>query len=186
MTKWLVNETPNKLPPYCTASIGCGALVFDREKDNVLMVIEKYLWDKTDHEDTNSMRRYYKIPSGTLDVGEDIGECVQREVLEETNIRAKVQTLIGFRELHKFRFDTDDFHFCFVLEPETREITIDPEELSDAFWMPVKEYLEMTELVPIQESIRDSFAEYLRTGRGIEAKDCTFPNARGKGTWYGI
>ena len=49
-------------------------------------------------------------------MGESIGETAEREVWEETGIKAKHVGILAFRELLKFHFDQQDMYFICLLE----------------------------------------------------------------------
>ena len=44
----------------------------------------------------------WKLPGGRVDPGEGIGTDAEREVWEETGIKAKHTSVLGFRELLKY------------------------------------------------------------------------------------
>ena len=58
----------------------------------------------------------WKLPGGLVEVGESIGETAEREVWEETGIKAKHVGILAFRELLKFHFDQQDMYFICLLE----------------------------------------------------------------------
>lgn len=42
-----------------------------------------------------------QIPTGLVGLGEDVYEAAEREVLEETGVRANFQGVVGIRHAHK-------------------------------------------------------------------------------------
>ena len=53
---------------------------------------------------------FWKIPTGLVDVGEDIGEAVAREVQEETGIQVGIND-----KIHSFMFSPNDSASLFSL-----------------------------------------------------------------------
>lgn len=72
--------------------------------------------------------------------GENIPEAVEREVFEETGIRAKFKSLVGFRHAHGYAFGCSDIYFVARLIPETLEIKKCSQEISECVWMKVINY----------------------------------------------
>lgn len=72
------------------------------------MVKEKYFYGKTPQ---------WKFPGGYADQGEDFGETAEREIYEETGIKAKFDKIITFRHHHKFQFDCSDIYIVCSLKP---------------------------------------------------------------------
>jgi len=54
--------------------------------------------------------------TGLVDVGEDISTAAEREVLEETGVRAKFAAVLAFRQAHGFAFGKSDFFFVVALK----------------------------------------------------------------------
>ena len=61
----------------------CSGGVVVNEKDEVLCIREKYVGDLK-----HAYSQLWKLPGGHVDPGEDLGTAVEREVSEETNIKA--------------------------------------------------------------------------------------------------
>ncbi len=116
-------------PPYATHYIGAGGAVFT--EDRKLLVIQE----------RHHTRRHYKLPGGALHPGEHIVDAVCREVEEETGIRTEFLSLVCFRHWHGYRHGKSDIYFVTRLKPLNLDISIDPSEIAEAFWMPVDEYL---------------------------------------------
>lgn len=119
------------MPLYPFTSVGVGGLVIN-DKAEILVVREKY----------QGPGAPWKLPGGMADPKEDIGDVACREVMEETNIKAEFVSLLGFRHFHIGLFGTGDLYFIARLKPLTEEITFDKDELLDARWMPLDEFLD--------------------------------------------
>jgi ADP-ribose pyrophosphatase YjhB (NUDIX family) len=69
---------------YGDASIGTGAVVL---REGRVLLIERRAGE----------RRYWQIPGGYVEVDEPIDAAIEREVLEETGVTARVVDCLGFR-----------------------------------------------------------------------------------------
>ena len=145
------------IPPYATHYIGAGGVVVD-DRNRLLVITEKYRlkWP-----------RHYKLPGGALNQGEHIADAVCREVFEETGIQTEFQYLSCFRHWHGYRYGKSDIYFVCRLNPVTYEITPDPEEIEQALWMPVDEYLSSPETHPFNRKI----VQTALSGKGLSPED---------------
>lgn len=83
----------------------------------------------------------WKIPGGMLDPGEYIPEAVIREVLEETGIQTQFLGILNVRHHHTAQFGNSDLYWTCLLKPLTNAITKQEDEIADAKWMPLDEFL---------------------------------------------
>ena len=51
------------------------------------------------------MKDLWKLPGGLVEKNESIGDAAIREVWEETGVKTKFVSILGFRELLKYQFD---------------------------------------------------------------------------------
>ncbi len=82
-----------------------------------------------------------KLPGGASLAGEHLAEAVTREVLEETGVETRFESLVCFRHWHGYRYGKSDIYFVCRLRPLTSEITMQAEEIQECLWMPVQEFL---------------------------------------------
>lgn len=120
------------IPPYASHYIGAGGVVIS-ESDELLVVSERH---------RRSRSPAYKLPGGALIAGEHLADAVVREVFEETGVETEFQALVCFRHWHEYRYGKSDIYFVTRLSPLTTEITMQEEELDEALWMPVNDFLE--------------------------------------------
>jgi ADP-ribose pyrophosphatase YjhB (NUDIX family) len=137
---WLQNGQ-SKIPEFATHNVGVGAFVVN-SRDEILCVRE--------------LRRNYrpwKTPTGLTELGEQIDEGAIREVLEETGIKTKFHSLLGFRQTHGMAHNRSDLFFVCRLDP-IEEVdangnaiiptpTPQESEIEKAEWVPLSEYRKM-------------------------------------------
>ena len=167
MVKWISQEEPNNIPTYPYTNVGVGGLVID-SKDRVLVVQDKY---------KVLQRRNWKFPGGFSDQGEDICVTAEREVQEETGVRAKFDSIVAFRHLHRFQFGGSDIYVICGLtiddsDPKSLELTKCNQEIHDVKWMPVEEAKE--QLSEFNSYVLDKYLESKRTGFSIQREDVKF------------
>ena len=124
MCKWTDTKMPDRLPAYGDHYVGVGGMVLN-SKNEILLIQERRA--------TNGL---WKLPGGFVDKGETLETAVEREVLEETGVKAKFQGLLALREQMDFKFGAADFYFVCVLRPEVEDIGIqDSQEVKAAQWV---------------------------------------------------
>ena len=120
------------IPPFATHYIGIGGVVLTPEQD-LLVVREKYGF--------GSRPPTLKLPGGALQAGEHLGQAVEREVLEETGVKAVFESIACFRQWHGYRYGKSDIYFVGKLRPLSKKITMQADEIQECLWMPVNEFI---------------------------------------------
>ncbi len=123
------------VPSDASHFIGAGAVVISEDRE-LLVVVERY--------HAKDRPNFYKMPGGLLNPSEHLADGVMREVFEETGVRTRFESVVCFRHQHGYRFGKSDIYFVCKLSPLSKEIVMDPEEIAEARWMPVNEYLDST------------------------------------------
>jgi 8-oxo-dGTP pyrophosphatase MutT (NUDIX family) len=129
LTRRLVEDA--FVPVHATHYVGVGGVVLNDRRD-LLVVCERH---------RRTSQRYYKLPGGALQPGEHLVDAVLREVLEETGVRARFESLVCFRHWHGYRYGKSDIYFVCRLTPLSEDVTAQATEIEECLWMPVEEYL---------------------------------------------
>ena len=120
------------IPPFATHYIGVGGVVLN-EKRELLVVCERHR--------NPGQPPFYKLPGGAVLPGEHLVDAAIREVLEETGVHTRFESLVCFRHWHGYRYGKSDIYFVGRLSPLSSEITMQEEEIEECLWMPVDDYL---------------------------------------------
>jgi 8-oxo-dGTP diphosphatase len=131
------------IPTHATHYIGAGGVVLN-SRHELLVVCEKY---------RRTSRPYYKLPGGALQPGEHLVEAVEREVLEETGVRAHFESLVCLRHWHGYRYGMSDIYFVCRLAPLSEDVSMQAEELDECLWMPVEDYFNSELVSPFNKRI---------------------------------
>jgi 8-oxo-dGTP pyrophosphatase MutT (NUDIX family) len=131
------------VPTHATHYIGVGGVVIN-DRQELLVVCERH---------RRTRRPYYKLPGGALQPGEHLVDAVLREVLEETGVQAKFESLVCFRHWHGYRFGKSDIYFVCRLSPLSLDVTMQAEEIEECFWMPVADYFASDFVSPFNKRI---------------------------------
>lgn len=75
---------------------------------------------------------FFSIVAGYVEPGENLTECLEREVLEETGIKVKNISYFGSQPWGL----SGSLMIGFTAEYESGEIKIDEEEIAEAYWFP--------------------------------------------------
>jgi ADP-ribose pyrophosphatase YjhB (NUDIX family) len=127
---------------------GASAIVTDEEGSLLL------------HRRSDNKR--WALPGGTMDIGETIAQCAEREVREETGLTVKAYRIVGIYSDpdHVFAYSDgevrQEFSVCFACRVLAGDIARSDESLEVKFW-PVDE-LDSLDMHP---SIRLRISHYL-------------------------
>jgi 8-oxo-dGTP pyrophosphatase MutT (NUDIX family) len=134
------------VPTHATHYIGVGGVVIN-ERQELLVVCERH---------RRSAAPYYKLPGGALQPGEHLVDAVLREVLEETGVNARFESLVCFRHWHGYRYGKSDIYFVCRLSPLSQDLTMQAEEIEELMWMPVADYFASDLVSPFNKRIVDA------------------------------
>lgn len=120
------------LPAGPTHQIATGSVVIN-DKNELLVIVERA--------HAKTMPNFFKLPGGAVDPGERLEEAAEREVWEETGVKARFEQLTMFRHWVNYRPNMSDIYFICRLTPLTSALTPQASEIDRALWMPLDEYL---------------------------------------------
>ena len=133
----------------------CGAVIFRREGDvwNVLLF-------------RHTKGRHISFPKGHVEPGETESQTAEREILEETGLRVKVDRRFRAENRYNIRPDTQKLVVIFVAQTDLVEITPQPEEIAEAFWLPFDAALARLTYERDRKIMRDAYEHLQKNRRG--------------------
>ena len=125
----------------------CGAVIFRKDANgwNVLLI-------------RHARGKHISFPKGHMEPGELESHTAEREVLEETGIRIKVDRRYRAENRYNIRTDIQKLVVIFAAVTEQKELTPQPEEIADAFWVPVEEACNHLTYERDRKILRDAYA----------------------------
>ncbi|KAH9402741.1 hypothetical protein TYRP_015493 [Tyrophagus putrescentiae] len=148
----------SNIPKYAFTNIGVGALVVDEPRQRVLVVKER----------RTRFKKMWKFPGGYVEQGEELNEAVEREVFEETGVRASFVTLLVLRHLAQggIAFDCADMYFVAVLRPKdgdqnNTEISFCRQEIEQCEWAPLDTITE--QMSPFNRFVIEQYHRWKRS-----------------------
>ncbi|KAI4389703.1 hypothetical protein MLD38_001902 [Melastoma candidum] len=130
MAFWIPKTTPCTLPGSATHRVTIGAIVLNDRTKEVLVVQEK----------KGKFRGVWKIPTGTVNEGENTHVAAVREVKEETGIDTEFLKILSVKELHNALFSWSELTFICALRPTSFDIQVEESEIDAAEWMPMEKF----------------------------------------------
>lgn len=144
LCQWLAPEVENRVPPAPSTQIGVGGFCMNA-RNELLLVKERSM---------TSVDRL-KMPGGLVDPGESILKAAEREVLEETGVRARAVSVLTFwqRSLDGSKSGlpaspkSDIYAVCRlgVESSQDERIQFCEYEIKEARWVGLDEYMSLSE-----------------------------------------
>ena len=106
--------------------------------------------------------RHISFPKGHVEPGETESQTAEREILEETGLRVKVDRRFRAENRYNIRPDTQKLVVIFAALADHAEITPQPEEIAEAFWLPIEEAATRLTYERDRKIMRDAFAHILK------------------------
>ncbi|XP_046424392.1 nucleoside diphosphate-linked moiety X motif 6 [Neodiprion fabricii] len=163
--RWLPTDQTCNIPPYAHTLLGVGAIVYNEDTDEILVVKEKY----------SVVTPMWKFPGGYVEPGEDITVAAEREVMEETGIEAEFKHILSFRHAHRFAYGCSDIYMVACLTPRSYEITKCNREITDCVWMKLDEYVQHPEVHENNRLVAEKFIEFKNHKRTITVQTLIHP-----------
>lgn len=161
LKKWLRPNAEDKIPPFASHQVGCAGFVLS--EDNELLLVREWAGPPSNRTPT----KQWKLPGGLLDAGESFEEATCREVKEETGINCRFESVLSFWHRHGLVFGKSDFYYVSLLNPVSKDIDIDPVEVSACKWMPIEEFLASQDH-PLILHVLDKVFELKNDGESLE------------------
>ena len=131
----------------------CGAVIFRKAEGwNVLLI-------------RHTKGRHVSFPKGHVEPGETESQTAEREILEETGLRVKVDRRFRAENRYNIRPDTQKLVVIFAALTEQEEITPQPEEIAEAFWLSVEEAASRLTYERDRKIMRDAYEHLQKTTR---------------------
>jgi 8-oxo-dGTP diphosphatase len=144
------------VPTAKNHTLGVGVVIFEGE--NLLVVKDK-------------IHQTYKLPGGFIDDGENISQAVVREVFEETGIDVEFGAVVSLGHFTPAQFGESNLYVITLAKPLNTTIEIkDDEEIIEARWINVDEYLEREDVLPYNKALVNNA---LLTQKGLKMHDDT-------------
>ena len=136
-------KTNAYIPVPPTHTIGVGAIVIN-DNNEILLVRDRI----------SSNHSIYKLPGGMVEHATKLSDAVEREVYEETGIKAKLIKMVSVLNSHPYRFNKSNMYIVFQLEALSSEINIiDTHEIELALWLPLDEFFAHKEMSEFQKDL---------------------------------
>ena len=120
-------------------TIGVGAFV--RDGDDILVVKDR-------------LYKKYKLPGGYIDTEENISQTLEREVFEETGINVTLESIVSIGHFSPGQFNESNLYIVCNAKPLSKTINVaDSQEIIEAKWINVDEYLGSGEIHPYNKKI---------------------------------
>ena len=131
------------IPVAPSHTIGVGAVVINK-KNELLMVRDRI----------HTAKSPYKLPGGMVEHADTLRDGVEREVWEETGIKAKIIKMVSLLNSFPYRFNKSNMYIVFHLEALSTDINvIDTDEIEEAIWMPLEEFFMHEEMSKFQKTL---------------------------------
>lgn len=158
LTQWLPENSESRLPHGPTHQVGIGALVIN--EDGKMLVVQEKTGPASEF-------KLWKMPTGLLDPGEDIGIAAKRELMEETNLDAELVKVLCFRQAHAGGDRGSDLFFICLMSPvatHEQKVKAQEEEIEAVMWMDMDEFCaqEVWQNSPVYKELNAAMVEAVR------------------------
>ncbi len=147
-------STEKKADEHAKICPKCGHISYPRLSPAVIVAVTK--GDKLLlASNKNFISNMYSVLAGFVEAGENLEECIKREIKEEVNIEVKNIKYFGSQS---WPFP-NSFMIGFTAEYESGEIKLDENELSDARWFSISELPNIPGSISISRKLIDWYIE---------------------------
>ena len=128
----------------------CGAVIFRHAEDWYVLLIR------------HTRGRHISFPKGHVEPGETESQTAEREIREETGLSVRVDRRFRAENRYNIRPDTQKLVVIFAALTRQAEITPQPEEIAEAFWVRVEEAPNWLTYERDRKIMRDAYAHILK------------------------
>ena len=130
----------------------CGAVIFRKIGDdwNVLLI-------------RHTKGRHISFPKGHVEANETESQTAEREIFEETGLRVHVDRRFRAENRYNIRPDIQKLVVIFAATTQQSELTPQPEEIAEAFWLPIEEATARLTYERDRRIMRDAFEHIRKT-----------------------
>ncbi|MBE5773031.1 MAG: NUDIX domain-containing protein [Clostridiales bacterium] len=131
----------------------CGAVIFRKDEDwNVLLI-------------RHTKGKHVSFPKGHMETGETESQTAEREILEETGLKVRVDRRFRAENRYNIRPDTQKLVVIFAAVTRQSELYPQPEEIAEAYWLPVEQALARLTYERDRKIMQDAFEHIRKTTR---------------------
>ena len=132
-----------EVPSYGTHYVKVECVVVEDATNRVLMVRDRICAERAKSVGRHDSDSNLKIVSGSSETGEFFADAAEREVMEETGVRARFGCLIGCGNRLRTRFDRDEIIMgCLLRADKGQRPKADGGEVCEASWCDAAEAAE--------------------------------------------
>lgn len=138
----------------------CGAVIFRKAEGwNVLLI-------------RHTKGRHISFPKGHVEPGETESQTAEREIREETGLHVRVDRRFRAENRYNIRPDIQKLVVIFAALTEQAQIVPQPEEIAEAFWLPVDQAAERLTYERDRKIMRDAleFIQKYHAPQGTQAR----------------
>ena len=129
----------------------CGAVIFRKDTGwNVLLI-------------RHIKGRHISFPKGHVEPGETESKTAEREVLEETGLKVRIDRRFRAENRYNIRPDTQKLVVIFAAVTDQSEVVPQPDEIADAFWVPMEEAATRLTYERDRKILRDAYSHICNT-----------------------
>lgn len=92
-------------------------------------------------------------------------------MLAETSIKTEFMSLLAFRHRHDALFEGSDMYFIARLKPLTHEINFDKNEILEARWLPIQEYINDPSVTSLNRQVAEMAWKHMNSSGGWQAHE---------------